>query len=139
VSAEVARQWWVNAHVWERGAPKPDGFPQLAGSLGAERLIALGVERRGTQSGGFVTRRPLRLGYYEDRWHFEYPPGRAVTSRFFTFGTGFGLPGGPGAADIAFEIGQIGSISANGLDERVFRVSFGLSASEAWGKRKTER
>jgi hypothetical protein len=134
-----ARRWWLSAHLWERAAPHPDGFPQLAGSLGSERLIAFGIERRGEPSGSFFTRIPLRAGFYEDRWHLEYPEGRPVRSRFITFGTGFALPGGPGVADVSFEIGQIGSIGSNGLDERVFRVSFGLSASESWSKRKTER
>ncbi|HEY5134104.1 MAG TPA: hypothetical protein VII85_10510, partial [Candidatus Krumholzibacteriaceae bacterium] len=103
------------------------------------RLVAFGIERLRMQSGAFFTRIPLRIGFYENRWHVEYPEGRPVNSRFVTFGTGFSLPGGPGAIDLSFEIGQIGSISANGLDERVFRFALGLSASEAWSKRKTDQ
>jgi hypothetical protein len=135
----VTERWWASAHYWRRGAPETRGFEQLAGSIGEERLAALGIERRGVKAGGFFARIPLRLGFYENRWHFEYPAGRPVKSRFFTFGTGFNLPGGPGQMDLSFEIGQIGSAANNGVDERVFRMAFGLSASETWSKRRTQR
>ncbi|MCX5752594.1 MAG: hypothetical protein NTW97_02975, partial [Candidatus Krumholzibacteria bacterium] len=135
----ISEQWWLSAHFWRRGAPETRGFEQLAGSIGEERLVALGVEKRSGRAGGLFTRIPLRLGFYENRWHFEYPAGRPVKSRFVTFGTAFDLPGGPGAIDLSFEIGQIGSVADNGMDERVFRMAFGLSASETWSKRKTER
>jgi hypothetical protein len=135
----ITDRWWLSAHFWRRSAPEPRGFEQLAGSIGEERLMALGVEKRSVPAGGFFARIPLRLGFYENRWHLEYPPGRPVNSRFITFGTGFSLPGGPGAMDLSFEIGQIGSIGSNGVDERVFRMVFGLSASETWTRRRTER
>jgi len=135
----VTDRWWLSSHYWQRGAPEPDGFPQLAGSIGDERLVSFGIERRRVQTGGFFSRIPLRLGFFEDRWHLEYPDGRPVRSRFVTFGSGFGLPGGPGAVDLSFEIGQIGSVNDNGVDERVFRFAVGLSASEAWSVRKAKR
>jgi hypothetical protein len=138
-SGGITDRWWLSFHYWQRSAPEPRGYQQLAGSIGDERLVSFGIERQRAQSGGFFTRIPLRVGFFEDRWHFEYPEGRPVRSRFITFGSGFGLPGGPGAVDLSFEIGQIGSVGANGLDERVFRISFGLSASESWSKRKAER
>ncbi len=135
----VAGRWWLSGHFWRRSAPEPQGFEHLAGSLGDERLVAFGVERRSAPVGGLLARIPLRFGFYENIWHFEYPAGHPVKSRFFTFGTGFNLPGGPGEIDLSFEIGQIGSITGNGVDERVFRMAFGLSASETWSRRKTER
>jgi hypothetical protein len=138
-SMGITDRWWLSAHYWQRGAPEADGYPQLAGSIGDERLISLGAERQRMQSGGFFARIPLRIGYYEDQWHLEYPEGRPVKSRFITFGSGFGLPGGSGVIDVSFEFGKIGSVSVNGVDERVFRVALGLSASEAWSRRKEER
>jgi hypothetical protein len=135
----ITGRWWVSAHYWRRSAPETRGFEQLAGSIGEERLVALGVENRGGAAGSFFMRIPLRLGFYENRWHLEYPAGHPVKSRFVTFGTGFKLPGGPGAIDLSFEIGQIGSVGNNGVDERVFRMSVGLSASETWSRRRTER
>jgi hypothetical protein len=135
----VTDRLWLSAHFWQRSAPATRGFEQLAGSIGDERLLAFGVERRPGQAGSFFMRIPLRLGFYENRWHLEYPAGKPVNSRFVTFGTGFDLPGGPGKIDLSFEFGKIGSIGANGVDERVFRMVIGLSASEAWSKRKTER
>ena len=138
-SVRVARRLWASASFWTREAPTPDGFPQLEGSIGDETLVAAGVERRGASEGGFFSRLPLRVGFYDDRWHLEYPPGKAIHARFLTVGTGFGMPGGPGAIDVAVELGQIGSIDGNGLEERVLRFVFGLSASEPWSKRKQER
>jgi hypothetical protein len=136
----ITERYWVSAHFWRQGASETRGFEQLAGSIGDERLIALGVERRPDKAAGsFFGRIPLRLGFYENRWHLEYPAGHPVNARFITFGSGFDLPGGPGAIDLSFEIGQIGSVGSNGVDERVFRMVLGLSASEPWSKRRKER
>jgi hypothetical protein len=135
----ITGRWWLNAHFWRRSAPETRGFEQLIGSMGEERLVAVGIEKRPAGTGSFFSRIPLRLGFYENRWHLEYPAGHPLKSRFVTFGTGFNLPGGPGAIDLSFELGQIGSVGNNGVDERVFRMAFGLSASEAWSRRKTER
>jgi hypothetical protein len=135
----ISERWWVSGHFWQRSAPDTRGFEQLTGSIGDERLAALGVERRGGGEGGFFMRAPLRLGYYENRWHLEYPAGRPVDSRFITFGSGFGLPGGPGQVDLSFEFGQIGSAGNNGVDERVVRMAIGLSVAETWSKRKVAR
>jgi len=135
----ITERWWLSAHYWRRSAPEPRGFEQLTGSIGEERLAAIGVEKRPAGTGSFFARIPLRLGFYENRWHLEYPAGHPVKSRFVTFGTGFNLPGGPGAIDLSFEVGQIGSAGNNGVDERVFRMAVGLSASEIWSRRKTER
>ena len=132
----ITDRWWLSSHFWQRGAPAPDGFPQLAGSVGDERLISFGIERRPSAAGGFFAKAPLRLGFYEDCWHLEYPAGHPVRSRFVTFGSGFSLPGGPGAIDVSFEFGQIGSTGDNGISERVFRIGFGVSASEEWSTRK---
>jgi hypothetical protein len=62
-----------------------------------------------------------------------------VDSRFITFGSGFGLPGGPGQVDLSFEFGQVGSVGNNGVDERVVRMAIGLSVAESWSKRKVAR
>ncbi len=132
-------RWWLSSYYWQREAPDPAGYPQLEGSIGDERLLSFGIERRRSNDGGFFARMPLRAGYYEDRWHFEYPAGRPVRSRFFTLGSGFGLPGGPGAIDFSLEFGQIGSIDDNGVDERVLRFSMSVSASETWSRRANER
>jgi len=139
VCAGASERWWLSARYWQRGAPEPDGFPRFAGALGDERLLAFGLERRGAASGGFWTRIPIRLGFYEDRWHIEVPAGSPVKSRFFTLGTGFKLPGGPGMLDLSLEAGQIGSKDENGVDERLVRIGVGISAGEAWSKRKPQQ
>jgi hypothetical protein len=128
--------WWLNAHYWRRSAPEPRGFEQLSGSISDEELKAFGIEKRRAGTGIFFLRLPMRLGFYENSWHLEYPAGRPVKSRFVTFGTGFAMPGGPGELDLSFEFGKIGSLSGNGVDERVFRLAIGLSASESWSRRR---
>jgi hypothetical protein len=134
----VTERWWLTAFCWQRGKPGSTGFPQLAGSLESEWLVAVGVERRGLASGPFFRRVPIRLGYYEDRWHLEVPAGAPVRSRFLTLGTGWGLRGGPGSVDLSLEVGQIGSSADNGTDERSVRIGVGINASEAWSKRPRE-
>ncbi len=138
-AAGVTERWWFSAYYWQREAPDPAGYRQLEGSIGDERFVSLGIERRRSSAGGFFERAPIRLGFYQDTWHFEYPAGRSVLSRFFTIGSGFGLPGAGGAVDISVEFGQIGSIGQNGVDERVFRLAMSLSAAESWSRRREER
>jgi hypothetical protein len=138
-AAGLSGRWWLSAYFWQRKAPEPVGFPQFAGAVGDERLIAVGLERRGATQGGFFSRVPVRVGFYEDRWHVELPAGKPVKSRFFTLGTGFKLPGGPGVIDLSIEAGQIGSVGDNGVDERVLRMGVGISAGESWSKRKAEQ
>jgi hypothetical protein len=139
IALGITGRWWFTSSYWTRRSPRPDGFSQLEGSLRDERLIAFGLERRRSADGGFLSRIPLRLGYYEDRWHLEFPPGEGVTSRFVTIGTGVPVPGGPGSVDISVELGQIGSLGSNGLDERVMRIGIGLNVSEPWSRRKPGR
>jgi hypothetical protein len=135
----VTDRWYLASHFWQRRAPQPEGFPQLAGSIEDERLVSFGIERRSSPRGGFFSRAPLRLGLYEDRWHLEFPAGHPVKSRFVTFGSGFRLPGGPSAIDVSLELGQIGSMSDNGVDERVVRIGLGIGASEEWTRRPKGR
>lgn len=137
-SAGLAERWWLSAQYWRREAPEPEGFPQLEGSVGEESLIAVGLERRRVADGGFLHRVPLRLGYYQNRWHLEIPTGEPVISRFFTAGTSFSLPGGPGRIDLSMELGQIGSLDSNGADERMARIGIGFSLSEPWSSREEE-
>lgn len=139
ISLGISKRWWLSSHYWFREAPDPTGFPQLEGSLRDERLLAFGIERTGSGEGGFFSRTPIRLGFYENIWHLEYPIGQQVKGLFFTFGTGFSMPGGPGIFDISFEFGQIGSIDDNGLVERMMRIGVGMSLSEIWGRRKDKR
>lgn len=138
-AALVAGRWWVSSCYWRRGTPDPAGYRQFDGSVGGERLVAFGVERRRAAEGDFFSRIPIRAGFYESRWHLEYPAGSPVVARFVTVGSGFGLPGGPGAIDFALEFGRVGSIAENGVEERVFRLSASMSAAEAWSRRRDLR
>jgi hypothetical protein len=134
-SLGLSERWWLSSQYWHREAPDPTGFPQLSGGIGDETLISAGLERRSSADGGFLKRIPLRFGFYQNRWHFEIPSGEAIRSRFFTIGTSLSFPGGRGGVDISFELGQIGSVDGNGVDERMARIGVGFNVSEVWSKR----
>ena len=103
-------------------------------------MISVGLERvAGTVSQPFFTRIPIRIGYYQEYWHTEIPAGEPVISRFFTFGSGIELPGGPGSVDFSFEFGRIGSSGANGIEENVMRINISINVSEAWKRREGRR
>ena len=131
----ITDRWWLSSQYWMRKAPDTRGFPQLAGGIGDETMIAVGLERRPVREGGFFGKIPIRLGFYQNQWHLEAPRGEIVVSRFFTAGTSFGLPNRPGSIDLSMELGQIGSVDSNGSDERMVRIGFGLSMSEVWSGR----
>ncbi len=131
----ITDRWWLSSQYWMREAPDTRGFPQLEGGIGDETMIGVGLERRAGGEGGFFGRIPIRLGFYQNRWHLEAPRGEVVLSRFFTAGTSFGLPNRPGSIDLSLELGQIGSVDSNGSDERMVRIGVGLSMSEVWSRR----
>lgn len=139
VSAGIYGRWRMTASFGMRSAPEPAGFPQLEGSIGDERRLGLGLEREGSEEGGFFSRIPLRAGFYFDRWHLEFPSGKPVDSMFFTAGSSFPLPGGPGSMDWALEFGRTGSTSENGVGENTFRLALSIGVSEPWSRRRTER
>lgn len=137
--AGMTDRWWITGSYWRREGPEPTGFAQLDGAIGDENLIAFGVERKGSVSGGLFSRIPVRAGFYRNQWHLEFPQGKPVISNFFTLGSGFPLPGGPGDLDFTLEFGKIGSATDNGIDEKVFRLGISMSFSESWTKRKIDR
>jgi opacity protein-like surface antigen len=140
LSAAVSDRWFLTASYWHREAPAVAGFSQFENALGAESLFSAGIERRSSAGkGSFLSRTPLRIGYYEDWWHLEIPTGEPVISRFVTFGSGIDLPGGPGSLDFSFAFGRIGSEDANGLEENVIRMNLSVNVSEAWKGRERKR
>ena len=141
IAAGVSERWWFSSGLWVRETPGAEGFEQFEGALGEEIMVAAGLERRrDNESGSFFSRIPLRIGYYEDRWHIEIPTrGEQVISRFVTFGSGMNLPGGPGSLDLSFEFGRIGSNDSNGIEENVMRVNLSVNLSESWKGREQKK
>ncbi|MBN1164028.1 MAG: hypothetical protein JXB45_05595 [Candidatus Krumholzibacteriota bacterium] len=136
IAVNILSRWYISSTFWMRDAPYPSGYKQFEGILSDERLLAFGIERQAEAEGGFFSRVPLRLGYYENRWHLQFPAGEQVISRFFTLGSGYPMPGGPGSLDFVCEFGKIGSVDRNRVDETVFRFGLSLSVSEKWSRRK---
>ncbi|HSG29450.1 MAG TPA: hypothetical protein VLA34_13295 [Candidatus Krumholzibacterium sp.] len=139
IAVGLSDRWWLSSSFWMREAPDPVGFENLRGDLSDQTVLSFGLERRRSGEGGKIAKMPLRFGYYEDRWHLEFPSGEQIVSRFFTVGSGFGMPGGPGRIDYTLEFGKTGSVSSNRVDEKTFRLGISMSLSERWSKRKVER
>lgn len=140
VAVGLSDRWWITSAFWLRDAPDASGFSVFQGALGTEKLYSVGLERRADKKGNnWFSRMPLRMGFYENTWHIEIPGGEPVKSRFFTLGSGFGIPGGDGNLDWTLEFGRVGSTERNGIDETVFRFSVSLGISEAWEKRIIEK
>ena len=138
VGLNIHKRWWVYSSYWCRKSGEPGMFPQLENSLTDSYLVGFGVERQGRFDGSFLSRIPLRFGYYQEKWQYEYPEGEPIYSRFLTMGTGFALPSGPGSVDFTIEIGQVGSSSRNGIVENVMRIGVGVTASEKWTRRNVD-
>jgi len=134
----IYRRWWFYSSYWSRERGGSTLFPQLENSLTDAYIIGFGVERKGRTEGSFLSRIPVRFGFYQEKWQFEFPDGEPLYSRFLTIGTGFALPSGPGRVDFAFEFGQVGSSSRNGVVENVMRIGVSVSAGEKWTKRNVE-
>jgi hypothetical protein len=82
---------------------------------------------------------PIRIGFYTDSWHLEFPEGKPVRSYFVTIGSAIVLSRANGSLDFAFEFGTIGSSEENGVEEQMFRFDLSLSVSEPWSKRRTDK
>ncbi len=138
-AANAFGRWWLSSSYWMRAAADPAGFPQLEGSVGDETHIGVGIERRASNEGHILNRIPIRLGFYTDKWHLQFPPGQEVNSMFLTFGSAIPLGKSPGAIDYTLEFGRIGSKAENFVEENVFRLGLSFSVAEPWSKRSTKR
>lgn len=136
----VTGRWWLSASWWFREAPGAAGFPALENRLNDERLFSVGIERRADgEADGFLARLPLRIGFRTGVWHLTYPPGEELSATWLTLGTGIGMPRGPGNIDLSVELGRIGSVTDNGIDEQTVRIGLGINVSEQWTRRGRDR
>ena len=138
-AANVFGRVWLSSSYWMRAAAEPTGFPQLMGNVGDETHFGVGIERRASNEGHLFNRIPIRLGFYTDKWHLQFPAGQDVISTFFTVGSAIPLGNSPGAIDYTLEFGRTGSKAENFIEENVFRFGLSFSVAEPWSRRKTER
>lgn len=132
-------RWWLSVSYWTRSAAAPVGYSQLEGNVGDERHIGFGIERRAGTGGNVFNQIPIRLGFYTDTWHLQFPAGQEVNSMFLTAGSAIPLGDSHGAIDFTLEFGRTGSKEENFVEENIFRFGLSFSLSEPWSKRKTER
>lgn len=132
-------RWWLSASYWMRSAADPVGYSQLEGNVGDEKHIGFGIERRASNDGNLFNQLPIRLGFYTDTWHLQFPAGQEVTSMFLTVGSAIPLGNTPGVIDFTVEFGRTGSQEENFVEENILRFGLSFSLSEPWSQRKTER
>jgi hypothetical protein len=131
-------RWWLSASYWTRSAAVPVGYSQLEGNVGDEKHIGFGIERRASGEGNVFNQLPIRLGFYMDTWHLQFPAGQEVNSVFLTVGSAIPLGNSPGSIDFTLEFGRTGSQEENLVEENIFRFGLSFSLSEPWSKRRTE-
>jgi hypothetical protein len=106
-----------------------DGEP-AAGYRDVTRFGA-GLEwvRDPSPHGRFLDRVPLRVGYFQQPWHFRDAEGNSIDERFFSLGLGMPFSRDNGMLDAAVEFGRRGDLARNGLEESVVRFTVGISYS----------
>jgi hypothetical protein len=139
LAANAFGRWWVSSSYSMRQVAEPAGFPQLEGNVGDETHLAFGIECRASNEGHILNQLPIRLGFYMDKWHLQFPAGQEIRSTFFTVGSAIPLGNTPGAIDYTFEFGRVGSKEENLVEENVFRFGLSLSVAEAWSRRSTQK
>jgi hypothetical protein len=132
-------RWWLSSSYWMRPAAEPAGFQQLEGNVGDETHLGAGIELRAGIEGNTLNRIPLRLGFYTDKWHLQFPAGQEVRSTFFTIGSAIPVGNSPGGIDYTMEFGRVGSKTENYVEENIFRIGLSFSVAEPWSRRKTKR
>ena len=138
-AANAFGRWWLSSSYQMRAAAEPTGFAQLEGNVGDETHLGIGIEYRAGGEGHFFNRLPIRLGFYTDKWHLQFPAGQEVRSTFFTIGSAIPLGNSPGAIDYTLEFGRVGSREENFVEENIFRLGLSFSVAEPWSRRKTKR
>ena len=103
--------------------------------------LALGAERKPSAS--------ISSPYFE-KWHYRggfyfqnmYASGAAkkFSNEYFVT-AGFGMPFNKdkNVLDVTFELGQRGSVSANTVRDRIFRINFSVSGGERWFQNRQRR
>jgi hypothetical protein len=132
-------RWWLSASYWNRSVAEPSGFPVLRGNVGNESHIGFGIERRESAEGHALSRMPIRLGFYTDTWHYQFPSGQEVRSYFFTIGSAIPLKDSLGSIDYTLEFGRTGSKAENFVEENIFKFGLSFSVQEPWMRRKDEK
>lgn len=134
ISWQMSDQYLVAASAAFRDFGDFEGLAFPTNRLRREESYAIGAEyKRGVPLKG--RRYPLRLSFNWEKLPFDQPEGFEIKKFLIGFGTGISLRGGGGKVDVTFQAGKIGSISNNGLEDRVFRVYIGISGSELWKRR----
>jgi hypothetical protein len=74
----------------------------------------------------------VRAGFYYSDLGLEDPVGEAVTEKFYTFGLGLPIKWSAGRLDLAFAIGQRGTLSNNPFKENIARFTASVTVGERW-------
>ena len=59
----------------------------------------------------------------------------SISKILFSVGTGLLIGGGKGKVDIALQVGKVGAMDRNEVEDRIVRVFVGVSGSEIWQRK----
>lgn len=132
-SWKVLSNWTVYAGGQYSDYKKFEGLAFPTDRLRTQRVLSVGAEQlRGT------LRLPLRFSFSYETLPYTLPANEEVKTVSITLGTGLKLGGGRGKIDLALRIGQTGSISTNGFEDRFVRLYIGIAGSEAWRRARAD-
>lgn len=80
---------------------------------------------------GYMNRVTYRAGFHYDRTCFNFY-NTSIDKYAFTFGLGLPIPRSLTSLNIAFELGQLGTIDNNLVKESFFNISIGISIYDRW-------
>ncbi len=130
VAIGKASKWAAAAEAGLQDWRTFTGLAENRGSLGKSWYFASGAE----YTPDYLSQKLFDRITYRAGFRYEYSPFLVNGNQVKDFGINFGLslPAGRSSIDLAFIAGQRGSRSATSLDERYFRVYFGLTFNDQW-------
>jgi long-subunit fatty acid transport protein len=105
--------------------------------LRTQKSLAFGVEYDGVPVGAKSL--PIRVSVNYEELPFDHPRGKPIEKILVGLGTGLSARGGKAKFDFAIQVGKVGAIGENGLEDRLVRLHFGLVGGEVWTRRGGQR
>ncbi len=130
VAISKASKWAASAEAGLQGWQVFSGLDNNRSELAKSWYMAAGAEL----TPNYLSQKLLDRVTYRTGFRYEYSPFLVNGNQVKDFGINFGLslPAGRSSIDLAFTIGQRGSRSETSLDERYFRLYFGLTFNDQW-------
>jgi hypothetical protein len=127
---DVVYSGWNGVKAFASGQNNRDA---LKISIGGERKPSAAI------SAAYFDKWYYRGGFYFQNMYASGAAGKFSNEYFLTAGFGMPFNKDKNVLDVTFELGQRGSVSANAVQDRVFRVNFSVSGGERWFQNRQRR